>query len=80
MNFFKKQILKEIKEVPTAYLVDETITNGESFHFIVLDLLGLSLQDIFDKGHHFSVKTIFELGHDMVQILEKVHKKGIVHW
>ena len=78
--YFKKQILKEIKEIPTAYLCDETETNGKCYHFLVLDLLGPSLKDIYEKKQSFSAKAVFQIGLEMIHIVEKVYKKGILHW
>lgn len=49
-------------------------------HAIVIDLLGLSLFDLFKScRERFSLKTVAILAQQMVTRLEEVHGKGIVH-
>eukprot|EP00928_Gymnodinium_smaydae_P095473 TRINITY_DN8222_c1_g1_i5.p1 TRINITY_DN8222_c1_g1~~TRINITY_DN8222_c1_g1_i5.p1 ORF type:complete len:345 (+),score=49.91 TRINITY_DN8222_c1_g1_i5:143-1036(+) len=46
----------------------------------VFDLLGPSLQDLFDySGFRFSLKTVLMLAEQMVTRMEYVHNKGLVH-
>jgi len=47
---------------------------------MVLDLLGPSLQDLLGFcGRGFSVKTVLQLGHQTLDILEYVHSHGFLH-
>eukprot|EP00928_Gymnodinium_smaydae_P015721 TRINITY_DN15820_c0_g2_i1.p1 TRINITY_DN15820_c0_g2~~TRINITY_DN15820_c0_g2_i1.p1 ORF type:complete len:337 (+),score=35.51 TRINITY_DN15820_c0_g2_i1:52-1011(+) len=50
------------------------------YNVAVFDLLGPSLQDLFDySGCRFSLKTILMLAEQMITRIECVHNKGFVH-
>lgn len=54
-------------------------TYGE-WNVMVMELLGPSLEDLFKgRGRKFSMKTVVMLGIQMVDRLEYVHEKGILH-
>ena len=41
--------------------------------------MGKSLEDLIDEKKTFSVKTVCILGYQMINILEYIHNKHIVH-
>jgi len=50
------------------------------YNVLVMDLLGLSLEDIFSNFHHrFSLKTVLMLADQMLLAIEYVHSKNIIH-
>merc|ERR1719282_381940 len=54
-------------------------TEGEC-NILVMDLLGPSLQDLFDQcGRRFSMKTVLMLAEQMIDRIAYVHSCGIVH-
>lgn len=62
--------------VPTVHLF---ATEGE-FNAMVLDLLGPSLEDLFNFcGHKFSVKTVLMLADQLLRRIELVHNSSMLH-
>eukprot|EP00928_Gymnodinium_smaydae_P053261 TRINITY_DN37297_c0_g1_i1.p1 TRINITY_DN37297_c0_g1~~TRINITY_DN37297_c0_g1_i1.p1 ORF type:complete len:329 (-),score=43.28 TRINITY_DN37297_c0_g1_i1:437-1423(-) len=50
------------------------------FNVAVYELLGPSLQDLFDySGCKFSLKTVLMLADQMITRIESIHRKGIIH-
>lgn len=50
------------------------------YNVLVVDLLGPSLEDMFNFcGRKFSVKTVCEVGLQMIDLLEEVHNRGVMH-
>ena len=45
--------------------------------FLVLELLGPSVEDFFKNKQRFSAKVIYKIGFKMLKIVEKVHNKLI---
>jgi serine/threonine protein kinase len=53
---------------------------GENQHYIVLELLGLSIKDILKKNkRHFSIKCVMTMGLQLLDLLEKFHGEGFIH-
>mmetsp|Transcript_55915 Transcript_55915/g.173205 ORF Transcript_55915/g.173205 Transcript_55915/m.173205 type:complete len:467 (-) Transcript_55915:188-1588(-) len=49
-------------------------------NIMVLDLLGPSLQDLHTfVGRQFSLKTVFQLGHKVLDIIEYLHSYSFIH-
>ncbi len=47
---------------------------------MLMDLLGSSLEDLFnDNGKRLSLKTVLQIGEQMVDRIELVHEKNILH-
>lgn len=68
--------LHGIVGVPTAkwYGIE-----GE-FHVLVMDLLGKSLEDLFNEcGRKFSLQTVIILATQLISHLEAIHRKSLIH-
>lgn len=64
------------KGVPNVYAKG---TEGE-FNYLVIDLLGPSLEDLLAKCNGlFSLKTSLMLADQMLRRIEYVHSKGFLH-
>jgi len=48
-------------------------------YYMVLNLLGESLQSIKDKKGVFSLKLVLQVGIQIISILKTIHNKGLVH-
>ena len=55
---FKKQILKEIKEIPTMYLFEDIELKGSKYNFLVLELLGPSVEQLLKNTKIFTTTII----------------------
>ena len=53
---------------------------SENQHYIVLELLGLSIKDILKKNkRRFSIKCVMAMGIQLLDLLEKFHGEGFIH-
>ena len=53
---------------------------SENFHYMMMELLGPSLEDLFDICHNkFSLKTILSLGEQMLSRIEFLHSRHLIH-
>ena len=50
-----------------------------SYNVLVMQLLDKSLEDLFNKYNKFSIKTVAMLGYQMVNIMEYIHDRHIIH-
>ena len=58
----------------------ECFGSNYTHHFLVMDLLGRSLEDLFGWCcHRFSLKTVLMLADQMISCLEWVHSKNYIH-
>jgi casein kinase 1 epsilon len=48
-------------------------------YYMVINLLGNSLQDLIHKNQNFPLILIFKLGIKIISILKTIHEKGLVH-
>ena len=69
MNYLKGPNIPYIK-IYGSYL---------KYNILVMQLLGRSLENIFEEKKRFSLKTVCMLGYQFVTILEYIHNKHIVH-
>lgn len=47
---------------------------------MLMDLLGSSLEDLFnDHGKRLSLKTALQIGEQMIDRIETIHEKHVVH-
>ena len=84
-NHSEGQNLLEGEATIMSYLKGPNIPLIKSFGFsgeyniLVMQLLGQSLEDIFNKRNKFSVKTTAMLGYQMINVLQFIHDKHIIH-
>ena len=53
---------------------------SENFHYMMMELLGPSLEDLFEICHNkFSLKTILSLGDQMLSRIEFLHSRYLIH-
>jgi len=48
-------------------------------YYMVLNLLGDSLQSLKERRNHFSLKLVLQIGIQIINLLRMVHNKGLVH-
>ena len=84
-NRTKGQNLLENEALILSYLKGPNIPefvyfdhSGE-YNILVMQLMGQSLEDIFNKRKKFSVKTTCMLGYQMLNVLQYMHDKHIIH-
>ena len=81
----KDQGLLELEATIMSYLKGPNIPIIKSFGYsgdynvLVMQLMDKSLEDIFNKLNKFSVKTTAMLGYQMVDVLQYIHDKHIIH-
>ena len=63
---------------PNIPLIKSFGYSGE-YNVLVMQLLDLSLEDIFNKREKFSIKTTAMLGYQMINVLQFIHDKHIIH-
>ena len=52
---------------------------NSNYNILVMQLLGKSLENIFEEKKVFSVKTVSMLGYQFISILEYIHNRHIIH-
>ena len=81
----KEQGLLEIEATIMSYLKGPYIPFIKSygysgdFNVLVMQLLDKSLEDLINKYSTFSIKTVAMLGYQMVNILQYIHDRHIIH-
>ena len=80
--------LKLLKNESTIYqylINNEGIPNVKWFgkdninYYMVINLLGESLQSLKERKHTFSLKLVLQIGIQIIFLLKMIHDKGIVH-
>jgi hypothetical protein len=72
MLFWESKLIHKLRGktfVPFLHFVgDEKTDDGKMYHVMVMDLLGKSLEDLFQECRHkFDLKTILHISHQMVR-------------
>ena len=81
----KEQGLLEIEATIMSYLKGPNIPFIKSYGYsgnynvLVMQLLDKSLEDLFNKYLKFSIKTTTMLGYQMINILQYIHDRHIIH-
>ena len=63
---------------PNIPLIKSFGYNNE-YNILVMQLMGRSLEDIFNIKQKFSVKTAAMLGYQMIDVLQFIHDRHIIH-
>lgn len=72
--------IPEIQFIPQVYRMTTFPVDGEPVKGMVMDLLGPSLQQLFEKcGKKFTLKTVLMLGKEILAIIEYVHFRNFLH-
>ena len=74
-------LLQSIACVPGLYYIgtDSSVPNHQ-FHVMVMDLLGPSLEDLFQScKRNFDLKTVLMIATQLIRRIEKVHEERIIH-
>lgn len=84
MLFWESKLIHKMRgktNVPNLHYVgDEKSQEGKHFHVMVMDLLGSSLEDLFQScKRKFSLKTVLLVGIQMVKLIQKCHEERIIH-
>lgn len=67
--------LKHISGIPSVKWYGTDDVN----YYMVIDLLGNSLQQLKDKLGVFSLKLVLQVGVKILELLKSIHDKGLVH-
>ena len=57
----------------------KTYGNNSEYNILVMELMGKSLEEIFNIKQKFSVKTTAMLGYQIVTVLKYIHDRHIIH-
>ena len=78
---FNKILFLRLACVPGLYYIgtDTSVANMQ-FHVMVMDLLGPSLEDLFQTCRKsLDLKTVLLVGIQMIQRIQKCHESRIIH-
>jgi casein kinase 1 len=67
--------LSGLKGVPSVKWFGKDETN----YYMIINLLGESLETILEKKKAFSLKLVLQIGLQILELLEMIHSKGLVH-
>lgn len=67
--------VEKVNGIPTAHY--QGTQNNQAF--LVLDLLGPTLQDVIDKNGNLPMRLVLGIGRQALHRLQHVHRKNIVH-
>lgn len=78
-KFMKSRKLAKLG-MPSFYGNGSHDFKGEKYRYLVLERYGKDIWSIFkDNGRKFPVITVFQLGLQMLDVLEYIHSRGYVH-
>ncbi|WIV13053.1 AarF/UbiB family protein [Proteiniborus sp. MB09-C3] len=71
--------LKQLKNIPNAYEIDDYKKNKNTYYFFIMDYIeGYNIKEIIKHGK-IKVKDIIGIGIILLNILEKIYKMGYVY-
>ena len=77
--YMEYQILKDLqggKGIMKIYKYKQ----GHNHNYLLMELLGKSLDKLFSEcNKSFSLKTVFQIGYQMIERIEYVHNNGYIH-
>ena len=84
MLFWESKLIHKLRgktAVPNLHFVgDEKTEDGKMYHVMVMDLLGKSLEDLFQECRRkFDLKTVLHVASQMIQRIKVVHEERIIH-
>ena len=69
MNYLKGPNIPFVKSFGTS----------KNYNILIMQLMGRSLEELINEKKTFSIKTVCLLGYQMINILEFIHNKHIIH-
>ena len=84
MLFWESKLIHKLRgktSVPNLHFVgDEKTEDGKMYHVMVMDMLGKSLEDLFQECRRkFDLSTVLHIGKQMVERIKVVHEERIIH-
>ena len=68
--------LQGLEGIPQCYY----FTKIKEYNFLIMDLLGPNLSFLLNQhNNHFSINTIINIGIQMIERIEEIHKRHIIH-
>ena len=67
--------LNNTEGIPSVKWFGKDLNN----YYMVINLLGSSLQDIKNKHFTFSLKLVLQIGIKIVSLIQSIHEKGLIH-
>lgn len=70
MLFWESKLIHKLRGktfVPQLYFVGDETADGKTYHVVVMDLLGKSLEDLFQECRRkFDLKSVLNIAYQMV--------------
>jgi serine/threonine protein kinase len=67
--------LREVKGIPNV----KWFGKDENYYYMVIPLLGKSLEKIKEKYQRFSLFSTIQIGIKLIELVESIHEKGLIH-
>ena len=82
MLFWESKLIHKLRgktAVPNLHFVgDEKTEDGKMYHVMVMDMLGKSLEDLFQECRRkFDLKSVLHIAVQMIQRIKAVHEEHI---
>jgi len=74
-NLYKRFASQNLDCVPKIYKYFETTENN----YLVMERMGKSLSDILNEKKNIDIGSVLKIGINIISIIEKIHKTGIIH-
>jgi serine/threonine protein kinase len=84
-------IINDTKLLKNESVIYQYLNNDEGFpnvkwfgkdklnYYMVINLLGESLQSLIERKHSFSLKLVLQIGIQIINLLKTIHDKGLIH-